>query len=138
MARTGMSFLVMSIILAFALVSFVYVVFSFTGLVFTIEFFLLLTVILLMSLGMYNILRERRWGWTTLTVVSIILIINIALIFLASRTISRPFAVSFLFAFLGFIIAFLNIKGDLSPVTKAEISEKFEKSGKYYENSEKR
>ena len=133
-----MSFLVMNIILAFALVSFIYVVFSFTGFAFTVEFFLLLVILLLLAIGMYNILRERRWGWTTITIVLIIMIIDISIIFLASHTISKSFATAFLFAFLGFIVAFLNIKGDLSTPERDDIDEKYEKLGKYYESSEKR
>ena len=132
-----MSFLVMNIILAFSLVSFIYVVFSFTGFVFTVELFLLLIILVLLTLGMYNILRERRWGWTTITVVLIIMIIDIALIFLASKTITRPFAIAFLFAFIGFIVAFLNISADLKPSDRPYIEENYEKTGKYYESEKK-
>ena len=138
MARVSLSFLIMNLLLAFSVVSFIYVVFSFTGFVFTVEMFVLLIVILMLTLGMYNILRERRWGWTIITVMLILMIINIAMIFLATRTISRPFAIAFLFSFVGFIIAFFNIKGDLSSTDKPEIDAKYVKTAEYYDNPDKK
>ena len=108
MAFPKLSFTVTTLLFLVALVSMTSVVFSTSGYYFVLSFILLAGVVLSSLLGMGLVYAGKRWGWTALTPVTLVMLIYSFGIY-ATRGMVENLALMILSAIVIFVLAAMNM-----------------------------
>ena len=85
MERPSIGFFIMGIILLFAVISFILIVFDLHRFAFVLELMLLLFFIFLFAFAMFIVAYNKKWGWTILGATLILLMLNTFFIFLLTK-----------------------------------------------------
>ena len=105
-----MSFLAMDLILLFAIVSLIIIVFDLSGLLFVFELTLLLIFILLSAFAMLAIHKNEKRGWTTLGATLVLFILDVFFIILLTGLFGTAQTIAIVFSFIGLLIVFINLR----------------------------
>ena len=107
-----MSFFAMNLVLLFAIVSFIIIVFELAGFVFVFELMLLLVSIFLIAFAMFIIYRDERHGWTILGATLILVLLDTFFIILFSGKFGTPHITTIFFSVIGLLVILLNIRSN--------------------------
>ena len=102
------SFFVMMLILLFAGLGFIFVVFDLYGFSFVFELGLLLAFMFVIAFAMFLIYQDKQKSWGIIAAVMILLLFDLFIIFLITRKFTLAYATTAIFAIAGFIVALLN------------------------------
>lgn len=129
MEKPSISFFAMSLILLFAVISFILIVFDLHRFVFVLELMLLLVFIFLFAFAMFAIAYNKKWGWTMLGATLILLMLNTFFIFLITKTFETPHITTITFSIAGLALALLSLRGAQKP---HDAGGQYERGGDYY------
>ena len=127
MERPSISFFAMLLILLFAVIGFIVIVFDLNGLTFVFELGILLVFMFFLAFAMYVIYRGKSSGWGIIAGVLVLLLLDVFAIFLLASRLGIAHITTVLFSVIGLIAAFANIAR-----TGKEHGEEPEDRPKYY------
>ena len=102
----------MCLVLLFAAISFIFVVFDFHRFVFVIELLVLLVVISLLTFSMFIIYRNKKFGWTILGATLVLLLVNMLFVVILTGTFETIHLTTVSFSVLGLLIALFNLRSN--------------------------
>lgn len=117
------SFFAMNIILLFAAIGFIFVVFELHRFAFVFELMLLLVLFALFVFAMSAVYNDKQWGWTIAGAALILLIANLFIIYLYTGIFETAHLTALIFSATGIMAAMLQLRAG--------------KHGKYVEEPEK-
>ncbi|MBI2660345.1 hypothetical protein HYX07_04245 [Candidatus Woesearchaeota archaeon] len=129
MERLNISFLAMIFILLFAVIGFILVVFDLHRFAFVLELMLLLAFIFILAFAMFAVYHGRKWGWTMLAAVLMLLLVDLFFIFLLTGIFETPHITALFFSAVGILLALFNLGPSRS---YRIIEEEYEKTKDYY------
>lgn len=135
MGKSRLSFLVMDIVLLFAAIGYIFVVFELSGPIFIVHLALIIIFLLFLVVGMTAVHGNKTWGWSLIGAVLILLLLDILFVSFLTRKFNTEHIVAIIFSFVGLVIAALNIR--ISGKSESEIKDDYLKVDKYYPNIEK-
>ncbi len=109
MEKPSISFFVMDLVLLFALISFILIVFELHRFAFVFELAILLAFMFLLSFAMYVVYYDQKWGWSLMGFVLILLLANTLLIALLGSTFETVHLTAVFFSTIGIVIALANL-----------------------------
>jgi len=124
MGKLSVSFFAMNIILLFAAISFVFVVFGLHRFAFVFELAVLLITIFFFAFAMFAVYSNKKWGWTLLGTILILLLLNTIFIYMLTGAFDTPHMTILLFSAAGLVIALINLKIDAESEIQIEENEK--------------
>ena len=110
MERPGLSFVAMNLVLLFAVVGFIIIIFDLSGFVFVFELMLLLIFIFLSAFAMFTIYNNEKRGWTMLGATLVLLLLDTFFIILLTGLFGTAHITSIVFSFIGLLIVFINLR----------------------------
>jgi|SRR3989338_3341550 len=111
MERPSIGFFIMGIILLFAVISFILIVFDLHRFAFVLELMLLLFFIFLFAFAMFIVAYNKKWGWTILGATLILLMLNTFFIFLLTKEFDTAHTTIIVFSVAGIAVALFNLRG---------------------------
>lgn len=130
MEKPKVNFFLMDVILLIVLIGFIQIVFELKRFAFIIELMLLLVFLLALSVAMYVVYHNKKWGWTILGAVLILLVLNTFLIFLLTGIFDAYYIITVVFSAAGFVLILINLAA--TEEAEPESSERDEKTRSYY------
>ena len=103
------SFFAMLFILLIVALGFILVVFDLRGLIFVFELGLLLSFMFILTFAMFFVFHNKSTSWAIVGAVLILLLFNVFIISLLTRTFGFAYMTTSLFAVIGLIIALVNL-----------------------------
>ena len=128
MERPNISFFAMCLILLFAAISFIFIVFDLHRFAFVIGLMTLLVIVSVFIFSMFIVYHNKKWGWTILGAGLILLLVDVIFVLIFTRTFETAHMTTISFSVLGLLIAFLNLRGSRRESGKAG----YEKAENYY------
>ncbi len=129
MGKPSIRFFVMNFILLFVIVSLILVLFDLHRYLFVFELVMLLIFIFLLAFGMFAAYHSKKWGWTIIGAVLILLLLDIFLIFLLTKTFETAHMASVIFSVAGLLIVLWSFGYTKIDESQAE---KHERAKEYY------
>lgn len=123
------SFFIMLVVLLFAGISFVFAVFELKGLTFIFELGALLAFVFLLTFGMFLVYHSKSKSWGIIAAVLILLLFDVLVIFLFTRSFSMASASTVIFALAGLLVALVNAAMSMR---EAEVKPETDDKSKYY------
>ncbi len=131
MEKIKVSYFAMIIVLLFAIISLILIVFDLHGLAFVLELMLLLVFMFFLAFSMFFIYHGKQWGWTLLGAILVLLLINILFISVLKRTFDTEHLTAIFFSIIGILISLFNLKG-AKQVTEDSPKGYYEKLSDYH------
>jgi len=129
MDKSSINFFSMNLIMLFVVLSFIFIVFGLHRLAFVFELMLLLIFMFLFALSIFLTYHNKQFGWTVFGAALVVMIINLLLIFLLTKTFKTWNAVALFLSIAGLVLTFVNFK---KSTKKSESEEKIKEKEKSY------
>ena len=114
MGKFNFSFLLMNIVLLIMFIGLTFIVFDLHRFFFVAELVALGVFLLATLIGMTAVYNDKSWGWVWLSIVSVLVLIDLLLIFLVSKTKSFALTPTVVTAIIGFIVSLISTGEDES------------------------
>ena len=131
MENPSVSFFAMSFTLLFVLVSLIFVVFDLHRFAFVLELGILLVLLALAAFAMLVIYYNRLWGWTIMSALLILILIDLLFIYLLAGIFDTAHLTAAVFSLTGLGISLLNLREPEKEQEGKELEE-HEKAKDYY------
>ena len=131
MERPSISFFAMNFILLFIVVSFILMIFDLHRFAFVFELGIALVLFFFLAFSMFAAYHDRKWGWTILGAILILLMIDTLFISFAAKTFDTENITIIFFSVIGVLIAMFSLRG-AARETDANKIEDYEKTKDYY------
>lgn len=131
MEKPPLSFFAMSFILLFVLVSLIFAVFDLHRFAFVFELGILLVLLALFAFAMLAVYSNRLWGWTLMSALLILVLINLLFIYLITGTFETAHLTAVVFSIAALAISLLSLREPRNGHEGKEIEE-YEKAKDYY------
>lgn len=112
MGKQSMSFITMNMVLFFAVMGFIFIVFDLSGFMLVFELGILAILALLLAFSMSLIYQNESSGWSIIGALLIVLLLNVFFVSLVSVTFGSASIITIFFSIIGLAIAVLNVLGD--------------------------
>ena len=129
MAKPLWNFFAMDFLLLFALLGLILIIFDLKGLGFVIELIILLSFIFLSTLGMILVYKNKEVGWTIISTVIVLMLIDTFFIFIFTNKFGTAHATSVLFSFIGLGISIYSL---VTHEPEKNLEKEYEKAQAYY------
>ncbi|MBI4452158.1 hypothetical protein HY637_01895 [Candidatus Woesearchaeota archaeon] len=129
------SFFAMLFILLFTAIGFILIVFGLKGITFVFELGLLLAFMFFLAFAMFLVYTDKSASWGVIAAVLMLLLFDISVIFLITRSFGWEYIITTIFALAGLIVALINIVS--IPRTEPSVESHYDKQQYYYPLSEK-
>ncbi|MBI2657367.1 hypothetical protein HYX08_01585 [Candidatus Woesearchaeota archaeon] len=131
MEKPPISFFAMSFVLLFVLVSLIFAVFDLHRFAFVFELGILLVLLTLAALSMLAIYHGRLWGWTIMSALLILILVNLLFIYLITGAFGTSHLTALVFSLIGLGVSLFNLREPQNEQDGMEIEE-YEKAKDYY------
>ena len=132
MEKAGISFIVMDVVLLFAVISFILVVFGLHGIAFVLELMLLLIFMFLLAFSMFFVYHDKQWGWTIAGAVLMVLLIDVIFVSFVANSFATENITAILFSVMGILIALYSLKTGPKEETIEDDGENYYGKGRDY------
>lgn len=129
MEKPTISFFITNLSLLFAVIGFIFVVFDLHRFAFVSELMLLLIFVFLLAFSMSAIYRNKKWGWTILGAVLVLLLINAVFIALLTKIFETAHMTIIFFSVVGLVVTLFNLKESMEESDNIKTEEQYEKTG---------
>lgn len=124
MEKPNISFFIINIILLFVVTSFILIVFDLHRFAFVFELGILLSFIFFLTFGIFIVYHNKKWGWTLIGAILVLILLNTFFIFLITKTFDTAYITIIFFSVIGLVIALLNLRETGERLAESEIEEK--------------
>ena len=135
MEKSRPSFLLMDVILLFAGISFILIVFDLSGITFMFEIALLVIFLFFMILGMITVYQDKNWGWTLIGAVLILLLLDTLFVSFLTKKFNAVHMAAIAFSVIGLVVTALNLS--ISRKSEVDIKDEYPKVREYYPDIQK-
>ena len=111
MEKQSMSFIAMDIILFFAIIGFILIVFDLSGMLFMLELGALLVFAFFLAFAMFSVYQNDYAGWGVIGAVLIILMLNAFFVSIAAAKFGIGNVMAILFSAVGIAVVLANVLG---------------------------
>ena len=129
------SFFAMLIILLFAVIGFIFIIFELKGIAFVFELGLLLAFMFSLAFAMFLVYNDRSASWPIMALVLILLLLDVFIIFLLTGAFGWEYVITTLSAVAGLAVVLANIFA--APRKEPTAETHYDKKQYYYPLSEK-
>jgi len=133
--KKPVSFFVMLFILLFTVIGFIFIVFGLKGTAFVFELGLLLAFMFFLAFAMFLIYTDKFASWGIIGAVLMLLLFDVFIIFLLTRSFGLDYVFTTMFALAGIIVALVNIL--MAPKKESNVTSHYDKKQYYYPMTEK-
>ena len=131
MEKPSISFFAMNLVLLFAVIGSIVVVFELNRLAFVFELAILLVLIFLLAFSMFAVYISKKLGWTMIAAILMLLLLDLFLIYLLTAKFETAHATAAVFSLIGIFLAFMNLIGNKGESGSSRIAE-HDKATSYY------
>ena len=131
MERPPTSFFAMIFAMLFVVIGFILIVFGIHRFAFVFELGILLMLIFLIAFALLVIYHNKKWGWTILSAVLILLLVDVFFIYLLTGIFDTAYLTTVVFSVIGLGISLISLREPKQKQGGSEIGE-YEKAKDYY------
>jgi len=109
--RLNISFFAINLILLFAVISFILVVFDLHRFAFVLELGMLLVLLFFLAFAVFAMYNNKKWGWTLTGAVLLVLLLNTFFVYMLTKTFDTAYATATVFSIAGLALAVFSLRG---------------------------